>query len=536
MKYPFIIHYSNFYYYLCYQKNIMVNIPISIKPEREYLHEILKRMHSGKYAIPLFQRDFVWEKKQILDLFDSISRGYPIGSILLWHPQNKDSYPFSKRPVDNEIFENPELDYFILDGRQRLTTFYGCLYGQNESSEKFKVYYNLESEMFEYPSIAKKPVYLVPLHDLYDTFKLLDKLQEIQEKVQDREVARTYIMRAKKMNSVFQGYQIGELLLDNYTLDEAGTVFARINSKGTDISKVSMLQALFYKEGQNVLFSDWISNIKTKLGRWGFERLKEEDILNCCYRYSKLNFYDNNLMEKVEKLDFIHKLNDIEEDLMREAEFLHNECGIISSVMLPYARQWVILAGAFKEKKDMSESYRRELKKWLYYTTVSQAFMNSSMSVVRAQARRFEEFINGDRDSAMDYKPVELPLLNFSFRLTSALSCLLMIALVRNFETKTGNKAVYLGEYKALGGKNPVGIIPYLSENHISSIYSLMNQGCYQDINLESLALNSEMMDAWKYKNKDLFNQLRKTKLINIEKDMLESVGLEVKINKFEND
>lgn len=514
----------------------MANISISIKPEREYLHEILKRMHSGEYAIPLFQRDFVWEKKQILDLFDSISKGYPIGSILLWRPKNKDLYLYSKSVVNNEIIENSELNYFILDGRQRLTTFYGCLYGKNEFNDKFHVCYNLDLEIFEYSSTGKKAVYLVPLPDLYDTFKLLDKLQEIQEKIQDRETARNYIMRAKKMNSVFQGYQIGELLFENYTLEEAGTVFARINSKGTDISKVSMLQALFYKEGQNVLFSDWISEIKTKLGRWGFERMREEDILNCCYRYSKLNFYDNDLMEKIDKLDFINRLDEIENDLMREAEFLHNECGIISSAMIPYARQWVILAGAFKEKKEMSESDRQELKKWLYYTTVCQSFMNSSMSVVRSQARRFEKFINGETASAADYKPVELPLLNFNFQLTSALSCLLMISLVRNYEVRTGHEAVYLGEYKALAGKNPVGVIPYFSENSKADIYALMNSVYRQDINLESLALTHEMMEAWRCNDKELFKQLRMVKLIEIEKEMLELAGLEIETNKLEND
>ena len=514
----------------------MANIPISIKPEREYLHEILKRMHSGAYAIPLFQRDFVWEKKQILDLFDSISKGYPIGSILLWRPQNKDTYRYSKCVVGNDIFENKELDYFILDGRQRLTTFYGCLYVQDETNEKFNVYYNLESEIFEYPSTGKKAVYLVPLPDLYDTFKLLDKLQEIQEKIQDREAARRYIMRAKKINSVFQGYQIGELLFENYTLEEAGTVFARINSKGTDISKVSMLQALFYKEGQKVLFSDWISEVKTKLGRWGFERMREEDILNCCYRYSKLNFYDNDLMEKVDKLDFINKLDEIENDLMREAEFLHNECGIISSAMLPYARQWVILAGFFKERKELSESDKEELKKWIYYTTVCQSFMNSSMSVVRAQARRFEKFINGESILATDYKPIKLPLLDFNFQLTSALSCLLMIALVCNFEIEIGHQAIYLGEYKALGGKSPVGVIPYFSENSMSSIYNLMNHADYQDINLASLALTREMVEAWRCNDKELFKQLRMAKLIEIEKEMLELAGLEIETNKLEND
>jgi len=515
----------------------MANIPNSIKPEREYLHEILKRMQSGSYAIPLFQRDFVWEKKQILDLFDSISRGYPIGSILLWRPQNKDKYPDCKSIASDDVIKNSDLDYFILDGRQRLTTFYRCLYGACETNDKFNVYYNLDSETFEYPRAGKKAVYLVQLPDLYDTFRLLEKLQEIQDKIQDKETARLYMTRAKRMNSVFQGYQIGELLFENYTLEEAGTVFARINSKGTDISKVSMLQALFYKDDQTVLFSDWIGEIKTKLGRWGFDRLREDDILKCCYRYSNLNFYDNDLMEKVDKLDFINKLDEIESDLMRVAEFLHNECGIISAAMLPYARQWVILAGAFKEKKNISESEKQELKKWIYYTTVCQSFMNSSMSVVRSQARRFEKFISGESASATDYKPIELPPLNFNFQMTSALSCLLMISLVRNYETKTNHKAVYLGEYQSLGGKDPVGIIPYFSEDSKEAIYLLMNQSADENgINLEPLALTDKIIEAWRLNDKKLYKQLRMSRLIDIEKEMLELAGLEIIPNKSEND
>ncbi|MCK1286593.1 DUF262 domain-containing protein [Bradyrhizobium sp. 44] len=30
------------------------------------------------------QRDFVWEEKQVLELLESVYRGFPIGSILLW--------------------------------------------------------------------------------------------------------------------------------------------------------------------------------------------------------------------------------------------------------------------------------------------------------------------------------------------------------------------------------------------------------------------------------------------------------------------
>lgn len=505
----------------------MAEVPISIKPEREYLHEILKHMDSGSYAIPLFQRNYVWDKKQILDLFDSISKGYPIGSILLWRPKNRDSYNVSKEIVTDDIISNSNIDYFILDGRQRLTSFYGCLYGKGDMDERFRLFYNLETESFEYPNPHTAPIHVVSVADIFDTFKLLDRLQEIQSKVSNPSKAVEYITRAKKMNSIFQGYQIGELLFENYTLDEAGTVFARVNSKGTDISKVSMLQALFYKEDRSVLFSKWVEETKTKLGKWGFEKIREEDILNCCYRYSNLNFYDHDLMEKVDKLDFINKLDEIREDLMREAAFLHNECGVVSASMLPYAKQWVILAGAFKEKKQLSSAEKQELRRWLYYTTVRQTFMNSSLSVVRAQARRFEKFLSGECATAADYVPVEIPPLTFYFQLTSALSCLLMIAMAVNYKRITGRTGSYCGEYRALGGKNPVGVIPFFSDMAKLTVYDIMDGAVEADRDtLESLVLSKEMLDAWQTFDVLKFEALRRGRLYELERNLLESEGV----------
>ena len=63
-----------------------------------------------------------------------------------------------------------------------------------------------------------------------------------------------------------------------------------------------------------------------------------------------------------------------------------------------------------------------------------------------------------------------------------------------------------------------------------------MNHANYQDINLASLALTREMVEAWRGNDKELFKQLRMAKLIEIEKEMLELAGLEVETNKLEND
>jgi uncharacterized protein with ParB-like and HNH nuclease domain len=47
------------------------------------LNEIAKNISKDIYQIPKFQRDFVWGNKDILDLGDSIIRGYPISSLLI---------------------------------------------------------------------------------------------------------------------------------------------------------------------------------------------------------------------------------------------------------------------------------------------------------------------------------------------------------------------------------------------------------------------------------------------------------------------
>jgi Uncharacterized conserved protein len=56
----------------------------TIKPEVLLLEQLLEEVRSGRLRIPRFQRPYVWQPHQMLDLFDSIERGYPIGSILIW--------------------------------------------------------------------------------------------------------------------------------------------------------------------------------------------------------------------------------------------------------------------------------------------------------------------------------------------------------------------------------------------------------------------------------------------------------------------
>ena len=44
----------------------------------------LERVRRNDYVLPGIQREFVWRHHQIEALFDSLLRGYPIGTFLFW--------------------------------------------------------------------------------------------------------------------------------------------------------------------------------------------------------------------------------------------------------------------------------------------------------------------------------------------------------------------------------------------------------------------------------------------------------------------
>ena len=47
--------------------------PVSVR-------EALARVQDGRILVPAIQRRFVWHDNQIVALFDSLLRGYPIGT------------------------------------------------------------------------------------------------------------------------------------------------------------------------------------------------------------------------------------------------------------------------------------------------------------------------------------------------------------------------------------------------------------------------------------------------------------------------
>lgn len=150
---------------------------------------------------------------------------------------------------------------------------------------------------------------------------MLEYLQEIMSQYTNVEEARTFINRARSLNSRLQSVQIAETMIENCALSEAGKVFSRINSTGTDISDVAMLQAVLYNSENSILLGERLNQVISTLGCYSFDSLKPDDILNCCYRYVRRKFFDSNL-KNIKGIDFTPYLDDIDRDVRRTVEFI----------------------------------------------------------------------------------------------------------------------------------------------------------------------------------------------------------------------
>ena len=60
------------------------NIHSRLSTDTRSISSLIEDIRRGEIKIPQFQRPFVWNEDQALDLVDSIASYYPIGSLLLW--------------------------------------------------------------------------------------------------------------------------------------------------------------------------------------------------------------------------------------------------------------------------------------------------------------------------------------------------------------------------------------------------------------------------------------------------------------------
>lgn len=131
------------------------------KYESITIKKAMQNIATNKYLLPAIQRKYVWSTYQVERLFDSIMRGYPINSFMLWEitddriRQDYKFYSFIKDYCQYFNETNPDAstrllgnDFFaVIDGQQRLASLYIGLDGTYRYKKPNKWWIDCEENM-----------------------------------------------------------------------------------------------------------------------------------------------------------------------------------------------------------------------------------------------------------------------------------------------------------------------------------------------------------------------------------------------------
>ncbi|WP_163498849.1 DUF262 domain-containing protein [Helicobacter suis] len=207
--------------------------------------ELVLFLHKGEYQIPRFQRNFVWKKEQIARFIDSILRGFPTGSFVLWKTKERLQ---ACREIGGFTPKWPDLGeyvYYVLDGQQRMGALFLVYYGLEvaKGGDYKDILLRVKPDENGECCFVKKPKELVR-ETVVSAYDLLNKsILDIQDEYNlDGRIARDF----EGFKTNLENYQFPIIEITDTTLEEIVEIFTRINTGGTKLSLPQILCAKFY--------------------------------------------------------------------------------------------------------------------------------------------------------------------------------------------------------------------------------------------------------------------------------------------------
>lgn len=180
------------------------NIPIST------LVDMYKR---GELCLPEIQRHYVWQATRVRDLLDSLYRGYPSGSILMW--ETDDPVPTRNFAIEQQTnaFAGRKL---LLDGQQRLTSLTAVINGDPVTvrgrRRPIDILFNLDhpsgppTEVTEVETDESSPI--TPDDELVDE---ADENGDSEEALAERLNRRTFVVASRQLEALPNWVAVSEV-------------------------------------------------------------------------------------------------------------------------------------------------------------------------------------------------------------------------------------------------------------------------------------------------------------------------------------
>lgn len=202
------------------------------------LADLVKLVREGKVRVPHFQRGFRWQPRDAVKLIDSVLRGFPIGSLLLWQK----NAPAGTVQLHDVRIEAPEMPtaLYVVDGQQRIVSFLNVFDDTAGREGDFALVYDLGKEPFKVRLRRKSDENTndaIPLPDLFELTKVLRWVGEHPRHVDSVDRINEATQRLRQYNVPV--YEVSSQ--DDQVLRE---IYDRMNNAGKRLSRAEAFWGL----------------------------------------------------------------------------------------------------------------------------------------------------------------------------------------------------------------------------------------------------------------------------------------------------
>ncbi|WP_120824305.1 DUF262 domain-containing protein [Helicobacter pylori] len=394
-----------------------------------------------RYFLHDIQREYVWlkkaDEKKIEQLFDSILRGYPIGSFLFWKLQKEDIaksdeqdenklnfqlYQFitnyDERKPHNEKIRIEQITRddlsIVLDGQQRLTSLYIGLKGtrtlkknraRNDNPNAYEekhLYLNLKhqpnmdnpEDNYQFEFHAKAPTndknhFWFKVGDILELKSVVNYTREHKLSDEESELLET-------LNKAFHDKQLISFFEEKEkNLNKVLNIFIRVNSGGVKLSYSDLLMS--------ILTASFSSDIREKMNELvdalkekGFSNVGQDQVLKTCLlligkdtTFELKNFNKKNIKEIEENWE------KITESIYNAAKLLENfgYAGYLGSAYILSSLAYFYFLNPKMDKNDEEQALKfvRNAQITSYFSSTTDTKLSAIAHSIK-EARTFEAF------------------------------------------------------------------------------------------------------------------------------------------------
>ena len=388
------------------------------------IRTIIEQIRQNEIILPALQREYVWKRRDIENLFDSLMQDYPINTMMFWYVsdiknENLEFYKFLKPDYQEGITINEpyntkvkEKKTVVIDGQQRLTSLCIGIYGSYKTEKLQKetyLYLNLDGSLkidndeeegaintdkkynFKFlkqdvvDSFIKQGQHWVKVGDVYDEDFNQSKFLFNSGLIDNDWASKTL----EKLHGLFDKDILNYYPVVKDKLQDVLDIFVRTNNGGRKLTKGDLLLSMItvnWASSNNENARDYVQGI---LKDCIYKRVDKDWVLSCIlYILEKgcklsVDQFDNNTSKGIYKnKDKIKKTIDATFTLVRR--FGMHENGLSTKLaLLPIAYHiynHIKLADIIKKdwhngnERSFNDGVFGEMRTWLFIAIATNLF------------------------------------------------------------------------------------------------------------------------------------------------------------------